>query len=114
MALHGIITHVEIGTDDAEAAARFFSDVFGWRFVTAPDGNGEGWFEIPGGKIGLHGGNPGFGLVPYLRVDDIDLAVARVRKQGGEAEDVVTEEGWGQFSNCRDPQGLRFGLHQPD
>lgn len=114
MALHGIITHLEIGTDDATAAATFFSKVFGWRFVAATDGNGQGWFETPGGKIGLHGGNPGFGLVPYLRVDDIDLAVARVRREGGEAEDVVTEQGWGRFSTCRDPQGLRFGLHQPD
>lgn len=107
------VTHVEIGTGDSGAAASFYTAVFDWPFHEAPDGSGQGWFDTPGGKIGLHGGNPGFGMVPYLRVDDINAAVEAVRRQGGEAEDVVTEEGWGRFSNCRDPQGNRFGLHQP-
>jgi predicted enzyme related to lactoylglutathione lyase len=35
------------------------------------------------------------------------------REAGGEADPPAPEEpGFGRFSNCRDPQGIRFGLHQ--
>jgi uncharacterized protein len=37
----------------------------------------------------------------------------RVRAAGGEAEAVVDEPGFGRFVNCRDPGGIRFGLHRP-
>jgi len=107
----GLISHIEIGTGDVKAASEFFAALFGWRFV-AMDGGG-GWFDAVGGKIGLHGSDPTVGVVPYFRVADIEQAVQHVRDLGGEAEAIVNEEGWGKFSNCRDPQGARFGLHQP-
>jgi predicted enzyme related to lactoylglutathione lyase len=39
--------------------------------------------------------------------------MALVREAGGQADPPAPEEpGFGRFSNCRDPQGIRFGLHQ--
>ncbi|MEM7055066.1 MAG: hypothetical protein AAF446_11055 [Pseudomonadota bacterium] len=107
-----LVSHVEIGTQGASDETEFLSAVFGWNFTETQ--HGAGWFDTPGGKIGLHGNNPGFGFVPYFRVADIDTAIHTIRKLGGHAEDVVDEPGWGRFSNCTDRQGNRFGLHQPD
>ncbi|EDX82400.1 hypothetical protein S7335_846 [Synechococcus sp. PCC 7335] len=36
-----------------------------------------------------------------------------MKELGGEAESLGPEEpGFGRFCNCKDPQGIRFGLHQ--
>ena len=75
---------------------------------------GDGWFETPGIKAGLHGNDTGYGTVVYFRVTDIEAAAARVRELGGKVEELgVDEPGFGRFYNCRDPQDVRFGLIQP-
>lgn len=113
MSAEGTISFVEMGSAETETTAQFFSALFGWRY-TSMDGGGNGWFETPGCRMGLHGGDPDWGMVPYLRVADIESAVQRVRNLGGDAEEVVAAPGFGRFCNCRDPQGMRFGLHQPE
>ena len=58
---------------------------------------------------------------PYLffRVDDMEVAVERVRELGGTVEETNVEGDeesvarWGRFKLCRDDQGSPFGLHQP-
>ncbi|MCG8444928.1 MAG: hypothetical protein MI753_04335 [Hyphomicrobiales bacterium] len=52
--------------------------------------------------------------MPYLKVSDIETAAAQTRQLGGETEAIVEEDGFGRFCNCRDPQGVRFGLRRPD
>ena len=108
----GPISWVEIGCGDAEKTSAFFTEVFGWRFTPMRDGGGV--FDTGAGQFGLHGDDPNPAMTPYLRVDDIDAAVSRIRALGGVAEDIVTADGFGRFSNCQDPQGTRFGLHQPE
>lgn len=108
----GSVSFIEMGSGNVEATASFFSALFGWPFHPMEDKGG--WFEAPGGKVGLHGGDPNWGMVPYLKVSDIETATAQVQQLGGEAEAIVQEDGFGRFCNCRDPQGMRFGLHQPD
>lgn len=109
--MDGEISYIEVGSEDAAATARFLSDLFGWSFTPMGD---AGWFQTPNIRAGLHGSDPEHGIVPYFRVADIEAAAARVRELGGEAEGPGEDEpGFGRFCNCRDAQGLRFGLHQP-
>jgi predicted enzyme related to lactoylglutathione lyase len=109
----GEISYIEIGSGEAQATARFISDLFGWAFSPMGDA-GDGWFEAAGIRAGLHGNDPAHGTVVYFRVSDLEASAARVRELGGEVEEPAAEEpGFGRFYNCRDPQGLRFGLHQP-
>jgi predicted enzyme related to lactoylglutathione lyase len=106
------ISYIEIGAGDAGRASGFFSALFGWPFHPMGDA-GDGWFETPSLKAGLHGNDPDGGIVVYFRVPDLEAAIAKVRELGGEAEDrIADEEGFGRFCNCRGPQGIRFGLHQ--
>ncbi|MGF1462037.1 MAG: VOC family protein [Maricaulaceae bacterium] len=109
----GLVTFIEMGTGDTERTSQFFSKLFGWRFQAMGD-TGNGWFETPAGKIGLHGDDPGWEMVPYFKVSDLEAAIENVRALGGDAEAIATAEGFGRFSNCKDPQGMRFGLHEPD
>ncbi|MEL6277251.1 MAG: hypothetical protein AAFR28_00035 [Pseudomonadota bacterium] len=100
-----------MGSGNSQETADFFTSLFSWRFHSMGDGNG--WFETPGGKIGLHANDPDWGAVPYFQVADLEAAMERVRDLGGETEDIAKAEGFGRFSNCKDSQGMRFGLHEP-
>lgn len=108
------ISFVEMGSRDVEETSIFFAGLFGWRYHASEDPAQGGWFETPGIRIGLHGDDPAWEMVPYFRVGDIEAAVTQVRALGGWAEDrIADEDDFGRFCNCRDPQGMRFGLHQP-
>ena len=108
------VSFVEMGSSDARTTSHFFVNLFEWKFHTMDNPNGSGWFETDHGRIGLHGDDPQWGIVPYFRVDSIEAAVARVRELGGSAEErIADEEGFGRFCNCKDPNGLVFGLHEP-
>ncbi len=108
------VSFIEMGSTEPKKTSRFFVELLGWTFhpMASEGAEGDGYFETPGGPVGLHGSDPN-GAVPYFRVDNIEKAVAQVRALGGSAEDsIATEEGFGRFCNCTDPQGMRFGLHQ--
>jgi predicted enzyme related to lactoylglutathione lyase len=47
-----------------------------------------------------------------LGVPDLDAEMADVTRLGGSAESVNDEPGFGRFCICRDPEGIRFGLHK--
>jgi uncharacterized protein len=108
----GALSYIEIGASDAAKTRDFFSALFGWTF-NAMGEQGGGWFQLPGMMAGLHGGNPEPQIYPFFEVPDLLIAVETVRKLGGTAEEPgPQEEGFGRFSNCQDPNGIRFGLHQ--
>ena len=106
------VSFIELGSADAERSAAFFQRVFAWDFH--PMGEGGGWFQTPTIRVGLHGADPQPQIYVFFNVPDLEQAMARVRDAGGEAEPPQAETpGFGRFSSCRDPQGIRFGLHQP-
>ena len=108
----GNVSFVEIGSKDVKVTHAFFASVFGWGFTPMGDA-GAGWFQTPSIRAGLHGDDPEPQLYVFYDVPDLAAAIASVRAAGGQAEDPGSEEpGFGRFSNCRDPQGIRFGLHQ--
>jgi predicted enzyme related to lactoylglutathione lyase len=112
----GKLVHVEIGATDADRAQGFWSGVFGWEvgppmspemdyrmFQTAAD---------QGGAISA-ADTPGH-LRVYFDTDDIDGTIAKVREQGGEAEDKMPVLGYGWFAACQDTEGNEFSLWQSD
>ncbi len=105
------VSYIEIGVSDASKSKAFLERMFGWDFHSFGDG-AEGWYETPPFKIGLHGGDPNWGFLVYFGVPDLEAAVSDVSRLGGTAEKSTEEPGFGRFCICRDPQGLRFGLHQ--
>jgi uncharacterized protein len=102
---------IEIGTDDRDATRAFFEGVMGWTWEEMGTG-GAGFLTDGTRKVGVHEeGAPN--MVPYLAVDDIETAVARVRSAGGELMGHIAEApGFGRFATCTDPRGVRFGLHE--
>jgi predicted enzyme related to lactoylglutathione lyase len=106
------LSYIEIGAPDAAKARAFLEQLFGWDFH--PMGAGpQGWFQTPSMKAGLHGNDPDPGIYVFFSVPDLEEAIAKVRELGGEAGEPSAEEpGFGRFSMCRDPQGIRFGLHR--
>jgi hypothetical protein len=106
------ISYIEVGVQDAATSTGFLSELLGLNFHQTGAGP-EGWVQLAGLKMGLHGGDPQQGFLVFLQVQDLDAAIADVIRLGGAAEPKTAEPGFGQFVICIDPQGLRFGLHQP-
>jgi predicted enzyme related to lactoylglutathione lyase len=108
--MHGDVSFIELGTSDAGISRPFFVRVFGWKFN--PMTQGGGWFQTPSMRVGFHVEDTPQ-IYVFFEVPDLEQAVAAVREAGGEADPPGREEpGFGRFSLCRDPQGIRFGLHQ--
>lgn len=106
------LSFFEIGVPDDQRARTFYSKLFTWSFPPMGD-SGQTSIETPTMRAGLHGSDAQAQIIVYFAVPDIEAAVARVRELGGEADDPTAEEtGFGRFANCRDDQGVTFGLHQ--
>jgi uncharacterized protein len=113
------IVHIEFSASDLNAAAKFYSDLFGWKTEQMPEMNYAS-FEAPPG--------PGGGLAPvdgemyhpgdvvvYVQTDDIEAMLARVGSLGGSTVQPKTEiPGFGWFGLFRDPTGNRIGLYTPN
>ena len=99
---------------DTKKGARFFGDLFGWRFHDAPAGHAKTYrhinnIELAGGLVNRDDAMP---LRPYFRVDDIQIAVSKVRALGGSSDEPSqSSSGWSCLA--RDDQGVPFGLWQP-
>jgi predicted enzyme related to lactoylglutathione lyase len=108
----GAPSFIELGVPAGSRARQFYGRVFGWSFTDMGDDNFLA--RTPTLEIGLHPRDADAVFVIYFLVDDLEAAVARVRAAGGTAADPgPDQEGFGRFSECRDDQGVRFGLRQP-
>lgn len=105
------VSFIEIGSATADRTRSFLEQLFDWDFHPMGDA-GQGWFETPTMKAGLHGNDPSPSILVFFSVPSLEEAIAKVRALGGEATDPTEEPGFGSFSMCRDPQGLPFGLHR--
>jgi uncharacterized protein len=104
---------VEFPADDPERARAFWSSVMSVELGPRSPAQGQGWqSDGDGPALGLHerGTGPGdrFSLV-YFGVADMDAALERVRRAGGEV--IHPGERW---SICRDSEGSPFGLARRD
>jgi uncharacterized protein len=108
------IVHIEIPAENREELARFYAEMFGWKF-THLSGMNYTMFET--GNIG--GGMPeidgkmyqGDDVLVYVSSDDIDADLKQAVALGGKKVMGKTEiPGYGQFAIFTDPTGSRIAL----
>jgi len=108
----------ELATTDAEAAKKFYAELFGWEYK-AGDIGGTSYNEIVanGRPVGgIHQMGAEFGGAPphwmaYVAVDDVDASAKRVEELGGKVcvppTDIPTV---GRFCVVNDPAGATISL----
>jgi uncharacterized protein len=116
----GEVSWHELYTTDAEAALKFYTELFGWRPTESMDMGPMGKYHMFGRAFPLGGmmnKPPEMAQVPpnwglYFRVDDVHAGAERVKANGGQVLNGPMEVPGGDFIvNCMDPQGAAFSLH---
>jgi len=110
-----IICHVEWGTPQPEVLEEFLSDLFDWKFQPfAP--NYLMYIPVSGGiSVGIlqsdmvkAGGTPNVSI----RVDDMDLMLAKAESLGGKIVVPKTIMVNGSFAFVKSPDGNLIGLQK--
>ncbi|HZB23991.1 MAG TPA: VOC family protein [Gaiellaceae bacterium] len=113
----GKLVHFEFPVQDPDRETKFFAEVFGWELKDSgmPDMDYRmvQTGEDQGGAVYKADGDAN-GVVIYFDSDDIDATIAKVRANGGEADDKQPIPGIGWFAGCKDPEGNAFSLYQRD
>jgi uncharacterized protein len=115
----GALTMTQVNTPDPDAAAEYYSALFGWRFERVSEEplflsiyNGDalnaGLMQLP-----PDAGAPPHWLV-YFAVDGLDEAAARIGELGGTVMMPPTPVPAGRFLVARDPQGAVVALLEGD
>jgi uncharacterized protein len=108
----GGVSYLRIAAPDPARSAAFYNAVFGWKIrkdsTAFEDGTGHiiGHFmpDLPvAGEAGV---------IPYVYVQDIDEALARVARGGGEVSTKPYAEGDLWVAMTRDPAGNAIGVWQ--
>ena len=111
--------HMELSTDDAEAAKAFYGSGFGWKFKGFPMGpQGTYWMATaPGAERPLGGiQNKPMPDMPtawtgYVTVKSHKATADKVRASGGQVLVGPMEvPGMGMFAVCLDPTGGAFAI----
>lgn len=104
----------ELLSDAAAEAARFYTEVVPWTVEAMPMPGGD-YSMIKAGDAGVGGFAPlpAPGVSPhwvsYLAVEDVDAAVAAVKKAGGKVlMDAIDVPGVGRMQPVKDPAGGAF------
>ncbi|MFG2227547.1 VOC family protein [Streptomyces sp. NPDC048644] len=110
---------LDLGAPDTEAAAGFYTTVFGWTFQSAgPDAGGYGFFQLNGRTVGGIGPLTETGAssawTVYFQTPDADATRKSVEQAGGSVrvppQDVFTA---GRMAAFTDSTGADFGVWQP-
>jgi hypothetical protein len=117
----GDASWIELMTTDQKAALKFYQDVFGWQTGQTMDMGPMGTYQIfnrHGRQLGGMMNKPKeMANVPpnwqiYFRVPDVDAAVDRIKRAGGQVINGPMDVPDGdRVLNALDPQGAAFGLH---
>ena len=123
----GAITLNQLNTGDPEAAKRFYTGLFGWRFDQLPEAesadtdvagqkywgifNGE---RLNGGMMPLSQAGPGAppAWLVYFTTPDVDASVARIGELQGQVVLAPTQIQSGRIAVAQDPQGAVFALFE--
>jgi predicted enzyme related to lactoylglutathione lyase len=114
---------VEIRTRDAEKAARFYENLFGWEVIRRETADGTAYWifdtgdeprveNIRRGAIWLRPDDAELGVVVYVAVEDIETVLHKAKELGGEVVLPKTPQGRAFMSHIADPDGNVFGLWQ--
>lgn len=103
--MQGELYYFTFPTRELARAKTFFGGLLGWQFGE------EGGHVVNIGDPygGIHEQPSAVDAKLWLRVDDVDATVARVRELGGESADVLeSPSGWS--ADCKDPDGSLFSI----
>ncbi len=109
----GAISYLHIPAADVRQAAAFYREVFGWH-INNPNSDRPSFDDASGRLSGawisdhLVATEPG--LLPYIYVDQIEEAVARILAHGGQIVTNPFPEGLLTVATFRDPAGNVIGL----
>jgi hypothetical protein len=115
----GLFHWNELYADDAERAASFYKDIFGYEVQEMNMGDGSYYMLNAGGKP--RGGImskpmaeiPSMWL-PYVHVEDIDATAAMAVAGGSkQVSEILDMPGIGRFTTLTDPAGAAFALITP-
>jgi uncharacterized protein len=112
--------HIELVSTNVKSAKSFYGSLFDWKLEDMNMGGGMtytmvGVGEGTGGGMMQHPmpGQPS-AWVPYVLVDNVVSATAKVKSLGGAViKDVAEVPNMGSFSIIQDPTGGVLGLWQP-
>jgi len=114
----GVPAWIDTHQPDPDAAAAFYSGLFGWSFRELPNG-AERYLvaTLEGRNVAAvsaerPGSSPAWNT--YIGVDNAAAAAARVRESGGRVSVEPLDIGdLARVATCADPSGAPFGLWQP-
>jgi uncharacterized protein len=116
----GDVSWHELHTGNAEAALKFYTELYGWRPTETMDMGAMGKYHMFGRAFPLGGMMnkvPEMAQVPphwgfYFRVPDVGKAAEQVKSNGGQVLNGPMEVPGGDWIvNCMDPQGGAFSVH---
>jgi uncharacterized protein len=112
----GALSWNELATPDVDASAKFYGELFGWKYETfegmpmeykviqTADGTSNG------GLRGATENEPSYWLV-YFGTDNIEDGMASATELGADTLVPATDIGMGQIGVLQDPQGAVFALY---
>jgi PhnB protein len=107
------VSYLFIPASEPLRSAEFYEAVFGWAIHgrdTGRPGFTDGTGYVSGKWVTDQAISTEPGLLPYIYVDDVDAAVARIRAEGGEVVQAPRADGNLRFATFRDPAGNVLGL----
>jgi predicted enzyme related to lactoylglutathione lyase len=117
--LLGKVVWHDLITEDAEAARRFYGELFGWTFQESVRPDGGRYLLAKSGALYVAGfvpvAQPADGTrlsrwLPYVSVDDVDRAVVRATAAGARVAVAARDVGLGRVAAIIDPEGAVFGI----
>jgi predicted enzyme related to lactoylglutathione lyase len=115
----GIFSWNELMTRNADASAKFYTELFGWtREDMDMEGSTYSMFKTEGRPVGgMIVLPPGAESMPvmwmgYITVENLEASVARAAELGAKVHKDITTIPMGRFAILADPQGAIFGLWQ--
>lgn len=121
----GSLTMNELSTNDVDAAARFYSDLFGWSVEALDTQGGPPYWSIrhEGAARGLNGGMRELASeqrdagvpphwMPYFTTRSLDDAIATAQGAGGTLHTGPIDIPAGRFAVLSDPQGAFFAIFE--
>jgi uncharacterized protein len=113
----GALSLNQLNTTDPEAAQRFYSELFGWRFEDVSSEETQYWGIYNSDRLngGMMQMPPDAGQMPshwliYFGTEDVDADAPRVEELGGTIGLPPTDVPGGRILLAQDPQGAYFGL----
>ena len=116
------IIHFEIPAKEPTKIARFYEQLFGWKFTKMEGGNMDYWlishkdakspYETLGGLYKPEQGMSQQGILNYFSVESIDESLKQALSLGATVVMPKQETGKGHFAILTDPNGNTFALFQ--